>query len=95
MARELTEQQCETVASIMNQSERSGVFPEQWTVSLIVLLPKNHLIERPIALMHILLKAWMKLRWHLLDRWLSGFAPTAWWDSCGPGYSCLDIAVRR
>eukprot|EP00439_Symbiodinium_sp_Y106_P009531 s15627_g1.t1 len=45
--------------------------------------------------MHILLKAWMKLRWNLLDRWLSDFAPAAWWDSCGPGYSCLDIAVRR
>ena len=95
MARELTEQHCDTVASIMNQSERSGAFPEQWTVSLIVLLPKNHQVERPIALMHILLKAWMKLRWNLLDRWLSGFAPAAWWDSCGPGYSCLDIAVRR
>ena len=66
-----------------------------WTISLVVLLPKNSEIERPIALMHILLKSWMKLRWSLLDQWMKSFAPQAWWDSCGPGCSCLDIAVRR
>ena len=95
MARELTPHQCCHLAGIMNRAERDGQFPEQWTVSLIVLLPKNQLIERPIALMHTLLKAWMKLRWQLLDRWLGSFGPRAWWDSCGPGHSCLDIAVRR
>ena len=68
MARELMPHQCCHLAGIMNRAERDGQFPEQWTVSLIVLLPKNQLIERPIALMHTLLKAWMKLRWQLLDR---------------------------
>ena len=45
--------------------------------------------------MHLLLKAWMKLRWPLLEQWQKGFATKAWWDSCGPGFSCLDVAVRR
>ena len=77
------------------QAELSGSFPEQWTVSLVILLPKTPEIERPIALMHVLLKAWMKLRWSLLEQWQGSFAPRGWWDSCGPGHSCLDVAVRR
>ena len=95
LARALTDGQCQTLADIMRRAELDGSFPEQWTISLVVLLPKNSEIERPIALMHILLKSWMKLRWSLLDQWMKSFAPQAWWDSCGPGCSCLDIAVRR
>ena len=45
--------------------------------------------------MHVLLKAWMKLRWCLLEQWQESFASQGWWDSCGPGHSCLDVAVRR
>ena len=69
--------------------------PEQWSVSLVILLPKSLEIERPTALMHVLLKTWMKLRWSLLEQWQESFAPRGWWDSCGPGHSCLDVAVRR
>ena len=94
LARALTDGQCQTLADIMRRAELDGSFPEQWTISLVVLLPKNSEIERPIALMHILLKSWMKLRWSLLDQWMKSFAPQAWWDSCGPECSCLDIAVR-
>ncbi|CAE7793343.1 unnamed protein product, partial [Symbiodinium necroappetens] len=95
LARALSDHQYQLLADIMRQAELEGSFPEQWCISLVVLLPKNKEIERPIALMHILLKSWMKLRWPLLDHWLNTFAPKAWWDSCGPGHSCLDIAVRR
>ena len=95
IARALSDEQCHQLADIMRQAELSGSFPAQWAVSLVVLLPKNSEIERPIALMHLLLKAWMKLRWPLLEQWRKGFATKAWWDSCGPGFSCLDVAVRR
>ena len=70
LARALTDGQCQTIADIMRRAELEGSFPEQWTISSVVLLPKNSKIERPIALMHILLKSWMKLRWSLLDQWM-------------------------
>ena len=95
LMRGLTTVHCQRLASLMRQAELSGSFPEQWTVSLVILLPKTPEIERPIALMHVLLKAWMKLRWSLLEQWQASFAPRGWWDSCGPGHSCLDVAVRR
>ena len=95
LMRALTATQCQRLALIMREAELSGNFPEQWHVSLVVLLPKSPEIERPIALMHVLLKSWMKLRWSLLEQWQQGFASRGWWDSCGPGHSCLDVAVRR
>ena len=95
LMRALTAAQCQRLALIMREAELSGNFPEQWHVSLVVLLPKSPEIERPIALMHVLLKSWMKLRWSLLEQWQQGFASRGWWDSCGPGHSCLDVAVRR
>ena len=61
----------------------------------MILLAKNPEVERPIALMHTMLKCWMKLRWALLSAWQDTFSAQAWWDSCGPGFSCLDVAVRR
>ena len=73
IARALSDEQCHQLAGIMRQAELSGSFPAQWAVSLVVLLPKNSEIERPIALMHLLLKAWMKLRWPLLEQWQKGF----------------------
>ena len=86
LMRALTAEQCHRLASIMRQAELNGSFPEQWSVSLVILLPKNLEIERPIALMHVLLKAWMKLRWRLLEQWQESFASQGWWDSCGPGH---------
>ena len=95
LMRALTTTQCHHLATIMREAELCGNFPEQWHVSLVVLLPKSPEIERPIALMHVLLKSWMKLRWSLLEQWQQDFAKRGWWDSCGPGHSCLDVAVRR
>ena len=95
LMRALTATQCHRLASIMREAELCGSFPEQWHVSLVILLPKSPEIERPIALMHVLLKTWMKLRWSLLEQWQQRFATRGWWDSCGPGHSCLDVAVRR
>ena len=91
LMRALSANQSHRLASIMREAELSGSFPEQWSVSLVILLPKSPEIERPIALMHVLLKTWMKLRWSLLEQWQE----RGWWDSCGPGHSCLDVAVRR
>ena len=48
MARELTPHQCCHLAGIMNRAERDGQFPEQWTVSLIVLSPKTSSLNVPL-----------------------------------------------
>ena len=95
MARALTSEQCDHLATLFRRAELSGEFPQQWSATLVILLAKNPEVERPIALMHTMLKCWMKLRWALLSAWQDTFSAQAWWDSCGPGFSCLDVAVRR
>ena len=95
MARALTSEQCDHLATLFRRAELTGEFPQQWSATLVILLAKNPEVERPIALMHTMLKCWMKLRWALLSAWQDTFSAQAWWDSCGPGLSCLDVAVRR
>ena len=40
--------------------------PDGWTVSLVVLMAKKPQIERPIALCHVVYKAWIKARYYLV-----------------------------
>eukprot|EP00439_Symbiodinium_sp_Y106_P087206 s720_g42.t1 len=62
MARALTSEQCDHLATLFRRAELSGEFPQQWSATLVILLAKNPEVERPIALMHTMLKCWMKLR---------------------------------
>ena len=54
---------------IMEDAERTANPPEQWTTSLIVLIPKNTVIERPIALVSVVHRLWCRLRNEPIRQW--------------------------
>ena len=85
----------EAVVSFYHESEAKAAWPQQMTVSLIAMLPKNLTRERPIALLHILYRTWVRLRWDLVSTWQAGYATTATYDKAVPGSCCLDVAVGR
>ena len=93
--RALPLQACEWIAEVCRKVELTGEAPAQWTVSLVVLLAKKPQIERPIALCHVVYKAWVKARYYLVERWLEGFADKAPWDAARKGSSCLDVSIGR
>ena len=59
----LPEEAAGDLAALFREVELTGAMPLQWTISSIILLAKNSEVERPIALMHIVLKLFLKLRW--------------------------------
>ena len=61
----------------------------------MVLLAKKPQIERPVALCHVLYKAWIKARYYLVEQWLEGFAAKAPWDAARKGSACLDVSIGR
>ena len=83
--RALPLQACEWIAEVCRKVELTGEAPAQWTVSLVVLMAKKPQIERPIALCHVVYKAWVKARYYLVERWLEGFADKAPWDAASKG----------
>ncbi|CAE7466241.1 unnamed protein product, partial [Symbiodinium natans] len=85
----------EAVVSFYHECEAKAAWPQQMTVSLIAMLPKNLTRERPIALLHILYRTWVRLRWDLVSTWQAGYATTATYDKAVPGSCCLDVAVGR
>ena len=93
--RALPLQACEWIAEVCRKVELTGEAPAQWTVSLVVLMAKKPQIERPIALCHVVYKAWVKARYYLVERWLEGFADKAPWDAASKGSSCLDVSIGR
>ena len=64
-------------------------------LSLVVLLAKKPLIERPSAMCHVICKTWIKLRYHLVEQWLESFAAKAPWDAARKGSACLDVSKER
>ena len=85
----------EAVVSFYHECEAKAAWPQQMTVSLIAMLPKNLTRERPIALLHILYRTWVRLRWDLVSTWQAGYAKNATYDKAVPGSCCLDVAVGR
>ncbi|CAE7569710.1 unnamed protein product [Symbiodinium natans] len=85
----------EAVVSFYHECEAKAAWPQQMTVSLIAMLPKNLTRERPIALLHILYRTWVRLRWDLVSTWQAGYATAATYDKAVPGSCCLDVAVGR
>ena len=67
----------------------------QWTVSLVVLMAKKPQTERPIALCHVVYKAWIKARYYLVEQWLDNFTAMAPWDAAVKGTACLDVSIGR
>ena len=88
-------QACEWIAQVCRRVEETGEAPAQWTVSLVVLMAKKPQIERPIALCHVVYKAWIKARYYLVEQWLEGFTAIAPWDAAVKGTACLDVSIGR
>ena len=86
---------CEWIAEVCRRVEVTGEAPAQWTVSLVVLMAKKPQIERPIALLHVVYKAWIKSRYYLVEQWLESFAAKAPWDAARKGSACLDVSIGR
>ena len=77
MLRQLSQEHCTELSLIFRRVEETGEIPVQWTVSIVAMLAKTPQIERPIALLHVVYKAFVKLRWDLVEKWLADVARDA------------------
>ena len=75
MLKRLEAEHCNQLSDLLRRVEMMGDVPKQWTVSIMTMLPKQGHIERPIALLHTVYKAFIKLRWKLVDAWLERTGP--------------------
>ena len=74
---------------------QSGTIPNQWSASLIALLPKNADIERPIALVATLYRLWCRIRAGPTRQWQQQIQDTYVWERAVPGTECLQVALKR
>ena len=79
----------------MRDVELSGSIPIQWATTVITMLPKNESVERPIALCNATYRLWAKLRFDEVKQWLLKFTVQAPWEFALPGFSPLDVSIRR
>ena len=85
----------ESLLVLMRDVELSGCIPIQWATTVVTMLPKNERVERPIALCHAAYRLWAKLRFDEVKAWLTTFTTQAPWEFALPGYSPLDVSIRR
>ncbi|CAE7557169.1 unnamed protein product [Symbiodinium sp. CCMP2592] len=95
MLRNLSVEAVQAILEFFHHCEREASWPDQMVFALIALLPKSEKRERPIALLHILYRAWAKLRWPLVAAWQTAYAARARWDKAVPGGQALDVALAR
>ena len=95
MVRQLGEAAIQAVLDFFRACELCAEWPAQFALNLIVLLPKSIKRERPIALLHILYRAYVRLRWHLIARWQVEYSRVGFWDKATPGSGVLDVALSR
>ena len=57
------------MAEILNECERTGLWPDQWRIAIIVLLPKPDGGRRPIGLFPAPVRIWMRARAPELRKW--------------------------
>ncbi|CAE7635132.1 unnamed protein product [Symbiodinium sp. CCMP2592] len=95
MLRNLSVEAVQAILEFFHHCEREASWPDQMVFALIALLPKSEKRERPIALLHILYRAWAKLRWPLVATWQAAYAARATWDKAVPGGQALDVALAR
>ena len=91
----LSAEAVQAILDFFHHCERQAAWPDQLVFALIALLPKSEKRERPIALLHILYRAWVKLRWQLVADWQAAYARQAQWDKAVPGGQVLDVALAR
>ena len=75
--------------------KEQAMIPNQWKTSLIALLPKSAIIERPIALVATLYRLWCRVRSDQTKRWSSNIQQEYPWERAVPGTECLQVALKR
>ena len=83
------------LAQLLRHIEMTSEVPMQWLASLVVLIPKNATIERPIALTSSVYRFWCKMRGDLIKQWQSQLGGLMPWERAKPGSQCLHIALNR
>ena len=85
----------EAIAAFLHHCELEATWPDQMVYALIALLPKSEKRERPIALLHVLYRTWVRMRWKLVSEWQIRYSSAAVWDKAMPGSQVLDVALGR
>ena len=80
---------------LFHQIEAAAMIPSQWGTSLIALLPKSQVIERPIALVATLYRLWCRLRNGQTKLWAQRIQDEYPWERAVPGTECLQVALKR
>ena len=80
---------------LIHHMERTAELPTQLQMHLVVMLPKNQKLERPITLTSTLWRLWCRLRKPLLDQWQKNLPPSMSHDKARPGANVLHVALER
>ena len=91
--RPLPEPAKQALVDLLTQVEQELVWPATILLNLIILLAKPNGGERPIALIAILYRIWVRMRKPELEVWEA--ARAGHWDSAVQGSSALKAALRR
>ena len=90
----LSETAVRAILDFMHACEAAAEWPAQFAISLIACLPKNTLRERPIALLHVLYRSYVRLRFFLIIQWQHSYAQQLQLGSRYAGRSCLGRCFR-
>ena len=95
MLKQLPREAIGPLTQMLNSVETTGQAPGQWLITKFAMLAKNQAIERPIGLCSVVYKAWLQMRYPLVQSWLQGYEKVAPWDSAVPGVTCLSVSIAR
>ena len=95
MLKQLPHEAIGPLTELLNHVEHTGLAPGQWSITKFTLLAKNQAIERPIGLCSVVYKAWLQMRYPLVQAWLQGYEKVAPWDAAVPGVTCLSVSIAR
>ena len=93
--KELPYQAIPDLIQFFHEIEATASIPNQWTSSLIAMLPKTKDIERPIALVASLYRLWCKVRAPYTKQWQQEIQDVYKWERAVPGTECLKVALKR
>ena len=80
---------------LLQTMENTAELPTQLQMHLVVMLPKNQKLARPVTLTSTLWRVWCRLRKPLLDRWQQQLPQSMNHDKARPGANVLHVALER
>ena len=85
LLRQLPDEGLWELRCLFHQIEQTGQIPKHWQTSLLVMIPKNPSIERPIALVATTYRLWTKVRSEEIKAWQSTLQIQMPWERAIPG----------